>query len=936
MLRRPALPMPRSTRRQGGGLLGWFARSRTLVLVLLLLAYAVVMLSQWARRGGGTPSSTTAATAEVVTTPLTAGAAAGTPLEPVWKSSHLRPASAAAAGDGGKATSASAPDPVSPAPATAPAPAPAAAAPKAAPPPPPPPPAAAAAAPSPPAPDRPAPLSGIRSQLASAQHTLFKTAGFAEGVRRLPAEEMAAAAQAEQAAQAARNAERAAAAVQAQPEPEPKPAAPADPPPVPEPAPAPAPSAPEAGASAAAAAATTTAASPDGGGGTPLVAPAAASDPAAAAAVPALPPPPPQQPDTSSLNCDITSGAGLFVAAKERADKAASQAASNGGGMVAVAPPVARAGPESAAARAAVLSIPSETADAVREGLVSPTSGRWNGQVPSALKFPPSDLVPFEQWAPVFAPPVAALGLPTWDAHHALVAEEHRRGRFVVAGDKEEEGAGKEGRAEKSAAPDTSAAAAAAAAAEAATAAAAAASRAAAAAAAATEASAAAAAANTASIAASLDASSKAAAATLAATRAQIPTATAVERAVAEQAVAAAKAAALAAQEAGAALAAANAASAAATALAAAELASASQPAPAAAAAAAAAAAPPVDPERAVKEARLRYVQAGVAQAQAMAGTPAARSAADALHIFVITDTYFTFVCEFLRSALLNGAVPHVVGFTPKQDAALFNWGLGKPLLWLRPAIAALAAATGPSTVVMIADAHDTILTATSTNVIARFRYLQRRRPGMRVLITAERSCFPISEEECARFPVPDLCSPYRNLNSGGWMGEAGDVLAVLDWVDAAYPLGLEAAVMNDQAALQYAYLNETSRSALGLSLDYTNQVFMAVHLSEGEVEPASAQEAPWRFCNTVTGGCPALLHYNGGSKPLQPGHDASMRTTQVTVGETRRAEVVSWLDAYEPGGVGMRVRDFCCSAEWTVPRDGQFNKVRAPWLECG
>jgi hypothetical protein len=315
--------------------------------------------------------------------------------------------------------------------------------------------------------------------------------------------------------------------------------------------------------------------------------------------------------------------------------------------------------------------------------------------------------------------------------------------------------------------------------------------------------------------------------------------------------------------------------------------------------------------------------------------------AACALHAFAITNDYYTFVCEFLRSALLNGIVPHILGFTPAASDKLFNWGLGKPLLWLRPAVAALVAATGPHTMVLLADAHDTLVLVPGATIIARFRYIQARRaragqPPMRVLITAERSCFPIPEEDCARFPLPDVAgSPYRNLNSGGWMGEAADVLAVLDAVDAAYPEGLEAANMNDQGAMQYAYLNASSRAALGLQLDYSNQVFQAMHMSENEVRPPHPDRA-WHFCNAITGGCPALLHFNGGSKGRQLPIDAGLRTTTITLGEKRDDAVVAWLDGYEVGGVNMTVREFCCAPQWTQGGAGAaFNKARAAWLGC-
>lgn len=370
----------------------------------------------------------------------------------------------------------------------------------------------------------------------------------------------------------------------------------------------------------------------------------------------------------------------------------------------------------------------------------------------------------------------------------------------------------------------------------------------------------------------------------------------------------------------------------------------------------------------------------------------AARRAGAALHAFAITNDYYTYTCEFMRSCLLNGIVPHIVGFDeeiPRDGESgrhNYNWGLGKPLLWMRPPLLALAAAAGEATMVLLADAHDSLVLAPAATIVARFRYLQRRRPGLKVLLSAERSCFPVQERECAGFPpahesVPCGGGAYPNLNSGSLIGEARDVLAVLADVDRAFPQGLEAADMNDQAAMQYAYMDEQRRDALGLGLDHTNQLFQAMHLSLDEVAALGGADTapPWRYCNSVTGGCPAVLHFNGGSKhaqvPMDNGLFTSLLTTDAGATDpapgtppvqlpppppTDRAAAADAdaqrlrplreaVDGYVVGGLRMTVRDFCCSAAWTstqespsvtVPpsRPGGFmsNHARAAWLKCG
>jgi hypothetical protein len=333
--------------------------------------------------------------------------------------------------------------------------------------------------------------------------------------------------------------------------------------------------------------------------------------------------------------------------------------------------------------------------------------------------------------------------------------------------------------------------------------------------------------------------------------------------------------------------------------------------------------------------------------AGAYALPPPASSAAalDAavIHAFMITQDYFTFTCELLQTLLLGGVIPHVVGFGgPGWDSGdgrgltgggvAFRWGLGKPILALRAPVEALVARGGGASLVLVADAHDTLLAVPGSALAAAFRRAQARRPGTRVLFAAERSCFPISAEDCARFPDPPAGLPYRMLNSGAWMGEAADVLDVLDAVELMYPGGIDAPNVNDQAALQYLFLDTFARALLGLALDYENDVFMCMHMAAREAQPHAT--TPGRVCNALSGSCPALLHFNGGSKPLQPPIDAALASTAALAAAGADAAAMRRaLAGYALPEVGEEFRDFCCDARWTDA--GAFNKIPVPSMRC-
>jgi hypothetical protein len=202
-----------------------------------------------------------------------------------------------------------------------------------------------------------------------------------------------------------------------------------------------------------------------------------------------------------------------------------------------------------------------------------------------------------------------------------------------------------------------------------------------------------------------------------------------------------------------------------------------------------------------------------------------------------------------------------------------------------------------------------------------------------RVAIAAERSCFPITEAECARFPPTDPPAlPYRNLNSGTLIGEARHILNVLDAIELMYPNGISNYTMNDQAALQYLYLDEFARRFLGLQLDYMNELFMCLHMAQDDIE--KHPQAPYRTCNRLSGACPAVLHFNGGSKDMQQPIEAGIASSLAVSDTASEGEAIrNVLANYELPELDVSFRSFCCDPRWV--NDNIGNKKPISSMRC-
>ena len=137
---------------------------------------------------------------------------------------------------------------------------------------------------------------------------------------------------------------------------------------------------------------------------------------------------------------------------------------------------------------------------------------------------------------------------------------------------------------------------------------------------------------------------------------------------------------------------------------------------------------------------------------------------------------------------------------------------------------------------------------------------------------------------------------------------------------------------MNDQAALQYLYIDEFARKILGLQLDYKNELFMCMHMAQDDIKVHPG--APYRRCNKISGACPAILHFNGGSKDLQMPIDATLSSSVAVSNITSTSEKLRRLLAeYQLPELDMSFRSFCCDKRWVNANIG--NKIPISSMRC-
>ena len=228
--------------------------------------------------------------------------------------------------------------------------------------------------------------------------------------------------------------------------------------------------------------------------------------------------------------------------------------------------------------------------------------------------------------------------------------------------------------------------------------------------------------------------------------------------------------------------------------------------------------------------------------------------------------------CRSQRSCALTGVRRHVLGWRKPWN------GLTTKLSGTYAAIRKLPA----ECVVVFTDAYDVLFTQPISTIVARYRAL-----GHALVFSAECGCWPqvLTAPGACSTSYPISPTPYRFLNSGGWVGT----------VAAAVPLlrhlveNIQTAA-NDQAMVSTLYIS----GHFDIRLDHEAAIFQSMHtVNDNTVvpncDPRRLLDSDLRVAWTKKR--PAIFHFNGNGKSLFADHERRLFPTVDTEG----ACAVAW-----------------------------------------
>ncbi|XP_017885394.2 procollagen-lysine,2-oxoglutarate 5-dioxygenase, partial [Ceratina calcarata] len=153
--------------------------------------------------------------------------------------------------------------------------------------------------------------------------------------------------------------------------------------------------------------------------------------------------------------------------------------------------------------------------------------------------------------------------------------------------------------------------------------------------------------------------------------------------------------------------------------------------------------------------------------------------------------------------------------------------------------------------IVLFTDSYDVIYLAGLPEIIQKFKSMNAR-----VLFAAEGSCWP-DKSLASKYPPANGAKRY--LNSGGFIGYASDIYALLTHT----PIKDKE---DDQLFYTLLYLDETMRDRHKIKLDHKSDIFQNLYGAVADVE-LKFESGKASLVNTVYKTEPLILHGNGHSK---------------------------------------------------------------------
>lgn len=156
------------------------------------------------------------------------------------------------------------------------------------------------------------------------------------------------------------------------------------------------------------------------------------------------------------------------------------------------------------------------------------------------------------------------------------------------------------------------------------------------------------------------------------------------------------------------------------------------------------------------------------------------------------------------------------------------------------------------NTIVMFTDGYDVILLGAQEDIIKNFKALNAS-----IVFSAEAFCWP---DESIANEYPKTESPYKYLNSGGYIGYASKLYSLLD----------KHKIKNkddDQLYFTNLFLSKDIQEKYKIRLDHKATIFQSAYGATGELKLQESSDGFYNLVNEITNTTPLVLHGNGQSK---------------------------------------------------------------------
>ncbi|XP_023821824.1 procollagen-lysine,2-oxoglutarate 5-dioxygenase 3 isoform X4 [Oryzias latipes] len=175
--------------------------------------------------------------------------------------------------------------------------------------------------------------------------------------------------------------------------------------------------------------------------------------------------------------------------------------------------------------------------------------------------------------------------------------------------------------------------------------------------------------------------------------------------------------------------------------------------------------------------------------------------------------------------------------------------GGGQKVRWLKKEL--LKHSEEAELVIMFVDSYDVVLAAGPGELLAKFSRL-----GHRVVFSAEGFCWP---DQRLASKYPQVHSGKRYLNSGGFIGFAADLSAIVQqWTLKDDD--------DDQLFYTRIYLDRNQRNKFNITLDHRSQIFQNLNGAIDEVV-LKFEKGRARVRNVAYDTLPVVIHGNGPTK---------------------------------------------------------------------